>query len=69
MNGSLRLGTPSACAHSSSFAPSFVAMMVLGLVNVNKENVSPRDFVARESSRAALSVDSASAFLNGASGC
>jgi hypothetical protein len=29
MKGSLRLGTPSACAHSSSFAASFVAMVLI----------------------------------------
>lgn len=28
MKGSLRLGTPSALAHSSSFAALFVAMMI-----------------------------------------
>ena len=37
MNGSLRFGTPSACAHSSSFAASFVVMIATVSAAQNKE--------------------------------
>lgn len=42
MKGSLRLGTPSALAHSSSFAASFVAMMIFVLEIEVEENKGPR---------------------------
>jgi len=71
MNGSLRFGTPSACAHSSSFAASFVVMIAtVSAAQNNKCLVKGMLFtICCMSVGAALSVTSVSSFLNGASDC